>query len=206
MNFNNVQNKCEELKDGRKVWISRSNSVNALILVEEKGTLKDYHYGSKFLLVKRSDKMNEGGKWCMPCGYLDWNESLEDAVAREIYEETGIKEEALKSLICDEVLRKASPVVTSQLNSTLQNVEHTYVFGLSYDWSANKYLSFKNLKFVNGQATNLPEHILDEVSEIGLFTFDDVLNSKMDIAFNHKEIIMHCLALVEINRIKKTQQ
>ena len=34
--------------------------------------------------------MPEGGKWCFPCGYLDWDETLEEAASRELYEETGL--------------------------------------------------------------------------------------------------------------------
>ena len=30
------------------------------------------------------------GCWCMPCGYLDYNETLKEAAARETFEETGL--------------------------------------------------------------------------------------------------------------------
>ena len=28
--------------------------------------------------------------WCMPCGYLDYNETIKMAAVREVYEETGV--------------------------------------------------------------------------------------------------------------------
>jgi len=31
------------------------------------------------------------GCWCLPCGYLDYNETLKEAAARECFEETGVK-------------------------------------------------------------------------------------------------------------------
>jgi len=41
----------------------------------------------RILLVQRSDDK----KYCLPCGWLDPNESSEEAVIREIREETGIQ-------------------------------------------------------------------------------------------------------------------
>lgn len=41
------------------------------------------------LLVKRSLDILEGGKWCLPGGYLDRDETCSQAALRELYEETG---------------------------------------------------------------------------------------------------------------------
>ena len=41
-------------------------------------------------LGQRSGKVSDSGKWCLPCGYLDWDESAQDAVIREAYEELGL--------------------------------------------------------------------------------------------------------------------
>ena len=45
--------------------------------------------GDKVLLAKRSSKLIEGGKWDLPGGFVDRDETLEQAIAREILEETG---------------------------------------------------------------------------------------------------------------------
>lgn len=29
-------------------------------------------------------------KWCLPCGYLDWDEGIHNALIREVFEEVGI--------------------------------------------------------------------------------------------------------------------
>lgn len=51
---------------------------------------------NKLLLVKRSEKSQvEAGKWCLPGGYLDRDESAAQAVVREILEETGYESEVI---------------------------------------------------------------------------------------------------------------
>lgn len=45
--------------------------------------------GDKILLVKRDEKLLEGGKWAMPGGFLDRDETTKQAIEREIMEETG---------------------------------------------------------------------------------------------------------------------
>ena len=49
-------------------------------LVERDGAL---------LCVKRAPRLSEGGKWALPGGFLDRDESLMDGVLRELLEETG---------------------------------------------------------------------------------------------------------------------
>lgn len=45
--------------------------------------------GDKILLAKRDQSLIEGGKWDLPGGLVDRDETLEQAVAREVLEETG---------------------------------------------------------------------------------------------------------------------
>lgn len=42
----------------------------------------------KVLLGKRNSSYS--GKWCIPCGYVEWDEDVYEAVTREFYEETGL--------------------------------------------------------------------------------------------------------------------
>ncbi len=44
---------------------------------------------NQILLVKRTAKLLEGGKWALPGGYVERDETIEQAAAREILEETG---------------------------------------------------------------------------------------------------------------------
>lgn len=41
------------------------------------------------LLVRRAPHLSEGGKWGLPGGFLDRDETLVDGVLRELHEETG---------------------------------------------------------------------------------------------------------------------
>jgi NADH pyrophosphatase NudC (nudix superfamily) len=54
--------------------------------------------GDKFLLGKRSASSFEGGKWSLPCGYIELNEDFLTAGRREVKEETGLDVE-IQSII-----------------------------------------------------------------------------------------------------------
>ncbi len=47
---------------------------------------------SHVLLVRRSGTHH--GSWCIPCGYIEYDEEIRAAVAREMREETGLTVEA----------------------------------------------------------------------------------------------------------------
>jgi len=42
------------------------------------------------LLCKRSQGNFQGGKWCLPCGYIEYDEDFLTAAIREVKEETGL--------------------------------------------------------------------------------------------------------------------
>lgn len=83
MNFNNRENDCI-IVDNKELWISRACAVVATIIC----IVNEAPY---VLIGKRGESCpDEVGKWNLPCGYLDWDETLTEAVEREIYEETGL--------------------------------------------------------------------------------------------------------------------
>ena len=53
----------------------------AAIIFDEKG---------KILLVKRSAKITYPGLWCIPCGYLEYDEDVRAGIVREVEEETNL--------------------------------------------------------------------------------------------------------------------
>ena len=77
--FNNTPNK--EITDtcGNKHWISPSISTDALVVVN-----------GFVLVVKRSAEMSNPLKWCLPCGFMDFQEDFLHACIRELHEETGV--------------------------------------------------------------------------------------------------------------------
>ena len=50
------------------------------------------NHNNQLLLVKRSVEPAKGA-WCLPGGFIECNESIEEAVVRELEEETGLKGE-----------------------------------------------------------------------------------------------------------------
>ena len=79
-------NKCIKDETGKEYWISRSTVVIPIVFKLNNET------GEIFTLVeKRGKSVSHTGEWCCPCGYLDWDETFEDACIREVKEETGLE-------------------------------------------------------------------------------------------------------------------
>jgi len=65
-------------------WISRAIAVDGIVFIL-------LPTGIHILITKRSDKMrDEPNKYCVPCGYLDWDETTYETMIREVYEETSL--------------------------------------------------------------------------------------------------------------------
>lgn len=65
---------------------SRHVVVNGVVIFE-----------NKILLVKRGIEPAKG-QWALPGGYLDWDETAEEGVLREVREEAGVKGEIVEFL------------------------------------------------------------------------------------------------------------
>jgi 8-oxo-dGTP diphosphatase len=52
----------------------------------------------KVLLGKRNASYQ--GLWCIPCGYVEWNEDVEEACKREFEEETGLVVDLIRVYAC----------------------------------------------------------------------------------------------------------
>ncbi|MFA5252518.1 MAG: NUDIX hydrolase [Phycisphaerae bacterium] len=52
---------------------------------------------AKLLLIKRGNEPFKG-KWALPGGFVDIDEELDDAVARELFEEAGVRGVALEQM------------------------------------------------------------------------------------------------------------
>lgn len=48
----------------------------------------------RVLLGRRVMRVPQGGFWCLPCGYVEFDEDVREALARETFEETGLIAEA----------------------------------------------------------------------------------------------------------------
>ena len=64
---------------GRAVFHNPAVGV-AVVIQDERG---------RVLLARRSRSYR--GQWCIPCGYVEWDEDVSAAARREFHEETGLE-------------------------------------------------------------------------------------------------------------------
>ena len=67
-------------------WFSRSVAATIMVVAKDRE-------GNRYVLASERGPgaADFQGYWNMPCGYLDFNETVAEAACRECYEETGIK-------------------------------------------------------------------------------------------------------------------
>ena len=72
---------------GREYWISRSVAVLVKVFAYNK------HNEKCVLAIQRGEGTPDPefvGAYCMPCGYVDFDETIVQAAQRELKEETGL--------------------------------------------------------------------------------------------------------------------
>ena len=162
--------------DGKEYWISRSVAVAVFIFRK---------VGNKFqvLLEKRGKGAADNvGKWCCTCGYLDYDETLEEAAARETKEETGFE-------INKEYLTFVK--INSDPSENRQNVTAHYV-----------YFATEDEDFNLDKAQGGEKDEIETVEWFDIGTLDEEDHIKIDIyrmyerdfAFNHDKLIIEHLS------------
>lgn len=145
--YKSTPNKIIKDESGNIHWISRSLVTIAFIT-----------WRGKILIVKRGESVSETGKWCLPCGYIDYDETIQESIAREIWEETGID---VKEWVD---INKLEPVkIFSDPIGKKQNIHMDFVIRLDDNDEPNinmdiidplettdvKWIEFKELKSYN---------------------------------------------------------
>ena len=156
MTFKNKQNEPVIAHDGSIVWKSRSVAVCAIILTTD----------CKAIVAKRSDKVDHPGKWALPCGYIDWNESIHQALIREVWEELGLDISTEESVLYH--------VNDNPNNDDKQNI--TFHFGVILSHSSDEVKDMIKL--------------CDESTEFDFITLEDAIAYDFGdkvFAFNHDE-------------------
>jgi 8-oxo-dGTP pyrophosphatase MutT (NUDIX family) len=142
---------------GKEYWYSRSIAVLGIVV-------KNDLHGKRYILANKRGKNTPDyqGLWNMPCGYLDFDETVEEAVSREVWEETGVKINPDRF-----ELIHINSIPNRKQNVTLRY--RVFVYG-----EENYILSNENSE-------------QGEVDDVKWILIDDI--EKYDWAFNHLELI-----------------
>ena len=82
-----MKNYCIIDNEGREHWISRSIAVVVFLFAKD-------IFNQEYILAEQrgvgTPDPEYVGKYCVPCGYLDYDETIVQAAQRELMEETGL--------------------------------------------------------------------------------------------------------------------
>ena len=176
MKFNNKENRPHKTTEGKEIWDSRSVALVGMIIALHEGELY-------VILGKRGTASpNEIGKWCMPCGYLDKDETCEEGVLREIWEESGLnvhKTIEQYHIIHDQM--NFPWKINSVPDREMQNVSMHYA--LYFSTQSNLYRDVARLP----ELTLENNSVADEVEEVLWVNVKDIRD--YDICFSHDSTI-----------------
>lgn len=146
----------------KEEWISRAMAVLAVVTSFDKN-------GKTCILAQQRGKGTPDpefvGAWCLPCGYLDYDETLHQAIHREVFEETG--------LIINPDQFQMFYVNDDPKEDKRQNVTFRFKVQLP--------VSCESLKLSKRNSDK------DEVENVGWIPLTDI--DKLKWAFNHDKII-----------------
>lgn len=151
---------------GREYWISRSVAVLVKLFA------KDIRGNKYVLAVQRGEGTPDPefvGSYCMPCGYVDFDENIAQAAQRELKEETG-----LTFPLCD---FKLVGINDDPNGDKRQNITFRY--------KVTSFTPIEDLKLM--LTTKNSEK--DEVSAIKFIKLEDIDSYKW--AFNHDKILKY---------------
>ncbi|WP_204154400.1 NUDIX hydrolase [Leptolyngbya sp. CCY15150] len=154
--------------EGKTYWISRSVTVVPVLLFAIERQLY-------VPLGKRGiDMPNEQGKWGLPGGYLDFDETTSEAVIREVYEETGLN----------------LPYLMAH-HRVVGDLEHPYLIESRPLYLQNVSLRFPLMIFVDDLPPLAAKVGVGEVEELRWVPVEEAI--AQDLAFEHHLLIQHCL-------------
>lgn len=159
-------------------WNSRSMAVTAIVCCQENDDLL-------FLVEKRGPGCPDNiGKYVFPCGYINWGESLREAAARELYEETGLGLEPKNFVFAG---------INDDPTENRQNITARFVQFCP---------ELKNLykEFVNTDTKSRGGED-NECEEIILMSGKQILKNPEKFAFNHSHLAK--IVLGNLTKIKK---
>lgn len=108
--------------EGQEYWYSRSVAAGVVLITTDENN-------DKYLLtIKRGSAVEHPHKWSVPCGYLDFDETIQDCAFRELYEEAGLDLQSLyDKKQYEEIMKFLSATCIDNPNtSSKQNITFLY--------------------------------------------------------------------------------
>jgi 8-oxo-dGTP pyrophosphatase MutT (NUDIX family) len=161
---------------GRTIFLSRSVAVMGVVVFHN--TLTDELFVAVALRGKR---VSNSGLWSTPCGYLDWEESLQEALLREVWEEIGLDLRRLESYGFCTVPEAPIGFQDDPTKDAHQNITHRFLVVISMPVAPPL------------SSAHADEDEVDEV--IWLPYTEDGVRS-LQFAFHHDGILLELLPLV----------
>jgi len=149
---------------GREFWISRSIAAVVCILA------KDLRGNVYVLAIQRGEGTPDPeyvGAYCMPCGYLDFDETIKEAAQREVKEETGI----------------TFPISDFRLVSINDNPNSDKRQNVTFRFLVKSDVPIEDL----GKLITTKNAEKDEVLDVTFIKLSEINNFRW--AFNHEELI-----------------
>lgn len=161
--------------NGKEYWVSRSVAVACFIFKEKDDNL--------YVLVEKRGKnaADFQNHWCCPCGYVDYDETVEETAKREIKEECGFSIDISKLHFMK---------VNSSPTENHQNITLHYVY------FADRNEDFDRSNAIGGEK--------DEIADVKWYKIGKVNGKElkvdiyemlaMDWCFNHERRIIEHLS------------
>lgn len=166
------ENRMIKGENGEELWISRSVVVICVVArITDDNKIE-------IIVEKRGPLVSATGRWCFPCGYLDYDEDLTDAVIREVQEETGYTLERKDVNFID---------INSKPEGKKQNVGIRHIAFIDND---KKQIS--DFKLDTNEVTELKWIEIGE-SVGNIFNIDVNKLDCVKWAFNHKSLIIYLI-------------
>ena len=166
------ENRMIKGENGEELWISRSVVVICVVArITDDNKIE-------ILAEKRGPLVSATGRWCFPCGYLDYDEDLTDAVIREVQEETGYTLERKDVNFID---------INSKPDGKKQNVIIRHIAFID-----NHKNQISDFKLDTNEVTELKWIEIGE-SVSNIFNIDVNKLDCVKWAFNHKSLIIHII-------------
>jgi len=178
--FDNRENECVKTEDGRTVWLSRACAVVAHVCLFNTEDQRWYT-----LIGQRGPQTPDfQGYWGLPCGYLDWNETLMQAMMREVWEECGVN---LEELSYQQSFVSSPNHCINRDNNALAEIDSPW-FISDTPVTEKQNISFHYAVLFAWKGKPLPALSADhaeagEVSDLAWSPMDEVC--QMELAFNH---------------------